>query len=174
MLQENFLLPRETLTATFTMNRIFRRCYGMIAIFIMIIGFGSCEEENRELRKANRRFDSLSNILEQRKRVSDSLKQLNENGEITKDFPVYFGREFENIKNPEEFVISSLKEHPEMIPIDPVLGGTMEFRHIKVLTDNWVMAHYDDGHIAGESIYSYKLQGDGTLDFELIASRNRE
>ena len=146
----------------------------MIAVFIMIIGFGSCEEENRELRKANRRFDSLTSILEQRKRVSDSLKQLNENGEISKDFPIYFGREFENIKNPEEFVISSLKEHPEMIPLDAVLGGTMEFRQIKVLTDHWVLAHYEDGHVAGESIYSYELQEDGTLDFELVASHDQE
>ncbi|GHA33106.1 hypothetical protein GCM10007103_13210 [Salinimicrobium marinum] len=143
-------------------------------LFLLILTLGSCREENRELEEAHRKNDSLTDALEQQKQVSDSLQKLAKNPETENDFPIYFGREFEDMENPEEFISGSLREYPEMIPLDAVLGGTMEFRHIKVLTDSWVLAHYDDGHIAGESIYSYELQEDGTLDFELVASHNQD
>ena len=66
-----------------------------------------------------------------------------------------------------------MRKHPELIPLDPVLGGEMQFRQVKVLTEDWVLASYDDGHIQGKSIFQYKLQPDGTLQFEEIVSQRK-
>lgn len=78
---------------------------------------------------------------------------------------------FDTIENPEEYIADALKKQPEIIPLDPVLGGQMAFRQVKVLTEDWVLAVYDDGHIQGKSIYDYKMQPDGTITFSHIASR---
>ena len=61
-----------------------------------------------------------------------------------------------------------------MINLNPVLGGTMEFREIKVLTREWVLAIYDDGLIQGRAIYRYTLQPDGSVDFKVITSQHPE
>ncbi len=49
-----------------------------------------------------------------------------------------------------------------------VLGGTMEFREVKVITEDWVLAIYDDGHVQGKSIFEYKLQPDGEIEFSKL------
>ena len=87
------------------------------------------------------------------------------------DLPVYFKKEFDTIDDPRKFVISALQQQTEKIPLDAVLGGNMEFRQIEVLTEDWVMAIYDDGHIQGKSIYEYELQPNGKLKFTEVVSR---
>lgn len=61
------------------------------------------------------------------------------------------------IKNTIDYIKKSLRSNPQLIPLDPVLGGHMHFTNIEVLTDQWIMASYEDGHIMGRSIFSYKI-----------------
>ena len=142
---------------------------GTLLCFLLLV-LSSCRDNDRSLEKTSYRYDSVSAELKRQKAISDSLRGILQNGKETEDFNIYFGREFEDIANPEEFISSELQENSGLIPLDPVLGGTMEFRRIQVLSEDWVYTEYDDGHIKGSAIYRYRLQPGGDLSFELVAS----
>lgn len=71
------------------------------------------------------------------------------------------------IKNPKEFIINSLKQQPELVPAEPVLGGRMRFTRVQLLGRDCLIAYYEDGHIAGRAIYSFVLEN-GRLNFSMV------
>lgn len=85
---------------------------------------------------------------------------------------LYDGKELlrNGIAKPADFIESSLRKKPELIPIKGVLGGTMRFGNIEPLGNKWVIAYFDDGHIEGRALYKYKLKKDGELEFEIMDS----
>lgn len=93
------------------------------------------------------------------------------------DSPARELQEVQDLEKPQEshssdhvFIIQELRKQTGKIPIEPVLGGKMEFRKIKVLSERWVFATYDDGHIEGKSIYEYDiLPGRKVLFTELLS-----
>ncbi|WP_424494064.1 hypothetical protein [Salinimicrobium sp. GXAS 041] len=114
----------------------------------------------------------MTKKLEQQTAIIDSLRNNLENDKEQQLFIIYFGKEFEEIENPEEFIVSELRNRPEVIPLDPVLGGTMKFRRVMLLSNEWIYAEYDDGHVQGMALYSYSLNQEGDLDFELVTSHH--
>jgi len=74
------------------------------------------------------------------------------------------------INNPTEFIEKSLREKTELIPLKAVLGGTMHFGNIQILSKEWLIADFDDGHVQGRAIYKYKLNEKGQLEFKLLNS----
>jgi len=69
-------------------------------------------------------------------------------------------------------IINDLISHPELIPYDGVLGGKMGFYYpdeIRVLTDRWVLAGFDDGHINGYMLLSYSIDN-GKISWKVIDS----
>ena len=149
----------------------------LLKIFVLSIIFSSllgCQDNDREMEETEVMLDSLSRELSEYKQKSDSLKGLLERGDLATGYPVYYGKAFDSIENPEEYIAGQLKEHPEKIPMDAVLGGTMQFRQVQVLTEDWVLAVYDDGHVQGKSIFEYELQPDGDIEFSHVASRMPE
>ena len=142
----------------------------IIISFIAVLLFSSCNED-RKLDENDDRLDSLSRELAEYKKNSDSLKMLLEKSDLATGYPVFYGKKFDTIENPEEYIANALEKHSDKIPLDPVLGGTMEFRKVQVLTEDWVLAVYDDGHVQGKSIFKYQLQPDGSLKFSHIASK---
>ena len=138
----------------------------------LLLSASGCGED-REPEANNAELDALRNALSEQERLNDSLKLIIEKEDSQQEVPVYFGRGFDTIENPEEFIATALKGHPELIPLEPVLGGTMEFRQIEVLTDDWVLARYDDGHVQGKAIFSYKLSPEGQLEFEPLLESQR-
>ena len=144
-----------------------------IAFFsLLFISLLSCNDDEKELKKFEQELDSLSRELTQQKQLSDSLSNLLQNGDMGSEYSVFYGRKFDTIENPEEYISEKLKKQPEKIPLKPVVGGQMQYRQIKVLTEDWVLAVYDDGHIQGKSIFQYKLQPDGSMEFTEIASQS--
>lgn len=146
----------------------------IISIFLLPFILLSCNDNDRDMETKDMQLDSLSRELAKYKRTSDSLKALIEKGDIAAKYPIYYGKEFDSIENPERRIKNALQNRSELIPLEPVVGGTMAFREVKVLTEDWVLGIYDDGHIQGKSIYKYTLQPDGTIGFDLIASRDPE
>lgn len=70
-------------------------------------------------------------------------------------------------------IVDDLIKHPELIPYEGVLGGKMGFYHkdeIYVLTDQWVCANFDDGHISGSLLLRYKINN-GAISWDIIDSR---
>lgn len=74
------------------------------------------------------------------------------------------------ITNPSEFIENSLREKTELIPLKAVLGGTMNFGKIQLLSNEWLIAGFDDGHVQGKAIYKYKFNDKGELEFVLLDS----
>ncbi|MGI6451468.1 MAG: DUF4362 domain-containing protein [Desulfitobacteriia bacterium] len=78
----------------------------------------------------------------------------------------------DNTPDHQKYIINDLMQHPELIPYDGVLGGTMGFydpESIQVLSDRWVFAGFDDGHINGYMLLSYRIN-DGKISWEVIDS----
>jgi len=60
-------------------------------------------------------------------------------------------------------IAADLVKHPELIPFPAVLGGTMGFydpEQIYVLTNQWVVAGFEDGHIGGYLLLRYDQKED--------------
>ena len=75
------------------------------------------------------------------------------------------------IARPELQLRRDLTEQPELIPHEPVLGGSMFFvpEGIHVLNDRWVLATFEDGHIRGQMLLEYEVVH-GNVMWQVIES----
>jgi len=142
-------------------------------IFTILILF-SCQNKV-ETKKMRMEIDSLTLKLKLNENNYDSIKI--QNGNLKKEIDYWFDREYDGIsftnfgiENPKDFIISSLRKKTELIPLKAVLGGTMRFGNIELLSRKWLISDYNDGHIEGRAIYEYKLNNNGELEFQLIKS----
>ena len=77
------------------------------------------------------------------------------------------------LPDPVNQIIADLKRHRELIPYKGVLGGTMNFydnSKIWVLTKKWVLAYFEDGHVAGYLLLEYEVTQDGKISWKTVAS----
>lgn len=158
-------------------NKLIGKRIGIVFILPLIFIVG-CDnnrrtEKEQQLQKAVSAIDSLTSEVKKVKITSDSLQALlNEKDMFLKSDTVYFGPEFNAIPNPAETIKKALKARPELIPIEPVLGGEMQYRKITILSDSWLFAMYDDGHVQGKSLIEYELQPNGELQFKILISES--
>lgn len=138
---------------------------------LLLLATMGCKNDKPEMEQETTNLDSLAAELHEQQRVIDSLQSLMENSEMAAGYPIFFGRKFDTIENPEEYIVSALKDQKNKLPLEAVLGGTMEFRQVQVLTEDWVLAIYDDGHIQGKTIYEYELQPNGEVKFTEVTSK---
>lgn len=140
---------------------------GYYVVILLPFIFG-CSESKHE--KQNIIIDSLRSEVGVLKNGKDSLRQVLQNSSNGWFNPAYDGAKLlkEGIENQEEYIKEALRNRPELIPLEPVLGGTMRFVKIDVLSEKWVIAQYEDGHVMGKALYAYELQKDGTIKFKLI------
>jgi len=69
-------------------------------------------------------------------------------------------------------IVEDLKMHTELIPYKGILGGTMGFygdNDIHVLTNRWVFAYFQDGHISGYMLLRYDINN-GSIAWKVIDS----
>jgi hypothetical protein len=72
----------------------------------------------------------------------------------------------QGLDDPVAELRSSLMAHPELIPCEPVLGGTMGFyspEGIVLLAPPWAFAHFSDGHVSGVMLLRYALLEDRSI-----------
>jgi len=77
------------------------------------------------------------------------------------------------LKDPVKDIISDLTQHRELIPYKGILGGTMNFyseSKIWILTNRWVLAYFEDGHIGGYLLLEYEVTSDGGIKWKTLAS----
>jgi hypothetical protein len=77
------------------------------------------------------------------------------------------------LHDPASEIIADLKQHRELIPHKGTLGGTMNFyddSNIWILTKKWVLAYFEDGHVAGYLLFEYEVTQGGTIQWKAIAS----
>lgn len=155
----------------FLMSKSIRPSLRLLLFSIFFILVSCKDKEEAHEAKKNQKVDSLSQVLQAKNAEVDSLrKRIKEDSSQEVTYPVLFGKEFSHIKNPKEYIITQLQKNKEKIPLKAVLGGTMDFREMQILSDKWIFAVYDDGHIQGKAIYEYKLKPNDSLNFSLILS----
>ena len=77
------------------------------------------------------------------------------------------------LKEPVKDIISDLKQHRELIPYEGSVGGTMNFyseSQIWILTKNWVLAYFEDGHNGGYILLEYEITNKGRIKWKTLAS----
>lgn len=126
----------------------------------------SCTSE-AEKEKHRLQIDNLEADLNELKIEKDSLQK--ELQLLKSRNPVVFPERFDTIQNPETFIVESLKSKPQLIPESSVLGGTMRFTDTEILNDRFIWAGYEDGHVAGQAIFQYKLNKTDSLSFKLVS-----
>ena len=77
------------------------------------------------------------------------------------------------LKEPVKEIISDLMQHKELIPYEGSVGGTMNFYsegQIRILTNKWVLAYFEDGHNGGYLLLEYEVTNDGRINWKTLAS----
>jgi len=77
------------------------------------------------------------------------------------------------LEDPIPDLIADLQKHPELISQEGVLGGTMAFgfpEKIHILTERYVLAYFEDGHIAGWMLLEYGVARGGKITWRVIDS----
>lgn len=77
----------------------------------------------------------------------------------------------QGLDEPVSQIVADLKKRPDLIPFDASSGGTMAFRDNDkwVLTEKWVLAYFEDGHIGGRALLEYSV-ANGTIEWRRIAA----
>lgn len=74
------------------------------------------------------------------------------------------------LADPAGDLISDLVAHPEIIPMEAVLGGSMYFTEgsVVILSDRWAYAEFEDGHVSGSCLLEYEVH-EGSVTWSVIA-----
>ena len=118
--------------------------------------------------------DNVSSLLESVVNLDGRLKAYNEKASAIRE-----GIESETgshavSKEVREKVIADLLRRNDLIPYEGTLGGTMRFAPgtgVRVLNDRWVMASFEDGHVAGNMLLGYAFKHNGSIEWTVIDSR---
>lgn len=67
-------------------------------------------------------------------------------------------------------LMATLTDKDSIIPIKGVLGGTMHWipENSILLTDKFVFASFEDGHVAGFALLQYSFEGQGEVTWKVI------
>jgi len=135
----------------------------------------SSGEKNLELTNENKRLEELN--LEKMlaiENLKNEVENLKEELEAYKGFDdaILSNLKVKGFTGDLEDIVLDLQTHSELIPFEGVLGGTMGFysdKHIHLLTDKWVLAYFEDGHIFGFMLLEYDIK-DGEIIWKVIDS----
>lgn len=134
-------------------------------IFLSLFFMSIACQNNGEQEAQQARIDSLESEIAALKRANDTLSEhLLTKSFITKEYPNYF----DSIPEPEQYILNDLQENPKLIPKDAVLGGTMRFTAVKFINGELLVAEFEDGHIMGKAVYTYKMARNGDLNYTYV------
>ena len=90
----------------------------------------------------------------------------------------WFQNEYEGEKfkkkgweDPEKEIETELRKRLDLIPLSAVLGGKMNFERIQLLSNQWIMASYSDGHVSGRALYEFYLNENSRFEFKIFKSQ---
>jgi len=136
-------------------------------LFLCLIILLSACQNNGGNESQQARIDSLESEIAALKRANDTLSDhLMTKSFLTKEYSAYF----DTIPEPEKFILKDLQENPGLIPENAVLGGTMRFTDVKFINGELLVAEFEDGHIMGKAIYTYRLTKTGDLTYSYVGN----
>lgn len=110
------------------------------------------------------------------KECIEGYRQLAATGRIYADSPSsYVTAELKDkgLANPVSDLRADLKRHPELIPYKGSLGGTMGFHFpdkIHVLSSQWVLAYFEDGHNGGHVLLKFEVTDKSLISWKTADS----
>lgn len=106
----------------------------------------------------------LESEIQKRDEMIKTLPQLEQ--------PMLLRLQSKGFKGEPKEIVSDLMKHSELIPYEGVLGGTMGFydeKSIHVISDQWVLASFSDGHTSGYMLLKYDWN-QGEFSWKVIDS----
>jgi hypothetical protein len=82
--------------------------------------------------------------------------------------------ERKGLRDPVMTLKSDLMSHPELIPFEGTMGGTMRFTRpgsIILLPGGYAHARFEDGHMSGECIFAFDVRPGGAIRWKRISAR---
>lgn len=82
--------------------------------------------------------------------------------------------ERKGLHDPVMALKSDLLSHPELIPYEGTVGGTMRFpgpASIILLPGGYAHARFEDGHMSGECLLEFHVRPGGAIQWKRIAAR---
>lgn len=157
---------------------------GVFVLFLAISGFVAYQYQNKveQLEQRNLSLAGELSKLNQKNNESDALivslksevqkrdEQIRAQSKVEQ--PTLEKLRSEGFKGNSQEIISDLMKHTELIPYAGVLGGTMGFydeKAIRILTDQWALASFSDGHIGGYMLLKYEWK-DGKFSWKVMDS----
>lgn len=111
--------------------------------------------------------DNLDKQLEMER---DSLQVEVDNLRVEMDSLILENRkhQFATPDMEKEEIVNAFNKRTDLIPLEPVLGGTMRYGNIEIIDDGLIVASYNDGHVEGSSLFKYTAGDSGVLEFKHI------
>ena len=149
----------------------------LVAVFLgLSFGINNFVDQLKNLNKENSTLIEENNklkkeISEQIGTISNLNSEIEKREEIIKKLPKLEPYMVEKLKTKGlkgdcQEIISDLMKHSELIPYEGIVGGKMGFydeSKIHVLTDQWVLAEFNDGHIGGYMLLKYEYSNNKIL-----------
>ncbi len=79
--------------------------------------------------------------------------------------------EARGLPDPITDLLTDLRAHPDLIPADAALGGSMGFHDadgFHVLNGRWVQASFDDGHTGGRGVFEFTIDEGGRIHWRTV------
>ncbi|MDG5814198.1 hypothetical protein QA601_03845 [Chitinispirillales bacterium ANBcel5] len=139
----------------------------LVVLVVVAVMFQTTKQTVREHQiratKLQEKVDSLqARVSETEDRCPPGLSQFHKEGLVK-----------QGITDPN-LLLSDLKERPELIPYEGVLGGTMFFpseEYMWFVSDYWVLAYFEDGHRAGYLFLEYEVSQGGDIFWKVVTSQ---
>ncbi len=147
----------------------------IIAIVFIIMFIEVNNEFSQAVNKYKSKVEKLDkekDELTERLRKKEESFQIDENTIALDDHYINEMKE-KGLSNPVQDIISDLQKHRELIPYKGILGGEMGFYYkneIRVLTNKWVLAYFEDGHYGGYLLLEYLVHSNGKITWKRIAA----
>ncbi len=103
----------------------------------------------------------IEELQGQKDAILKELTRLKEISGVSLTPPPYVLDEIKRSGVTPDQLLLDLAAHPEVIPDPAVLGGVMGFTRVGIVDQRWVYGAYEDGHIAGATIFQWEAGDSG-------------
>ena len=132
--------------------------------------------ENDELKEQLEQLgtsEELQEAIHEIERLKEQIQDLSESNrdESLLDSLHLYRLKENGFTGNEKDIIAEFVLHPEIIPYDGMLGGTMGLsEEARVLSHEWILAPFSDGHVVGHLLVKYKMRDGIPTEWEVIDS----
>lgn len=126
---------------------------------------------NQSIQDGEEHEKALRLEIEQLEQLLQGMEELNKPFDQLQYF-LLMELEMKGFKGTPDEIAEDLLTRTDLIPYEGILGGTMGFNedYIYVLTHNWVIASFDDGHTGGYLLLRYTINDGSISSWEVLDS----